>query len=44
MQKQHTEIGRNGVEPATVHDAGTRTDRNVVAVVDAVTYEQHLAG
>jgi hypothetical protein len=44
MQHQHPQIGRNRVEPAAVHYPRAGTGGNVVAAVDAVPDEQHLAG
>jgi hypothetical protein len=44
MQQQHPQVGGNRVEPAAVHDPRTSAGGRVVAAVDAVPDEQHLAG
>ena len=44
MQQQHAEVGRNGVEPAAMHDARARARGHVVATVDAFPDEQHFTG
>ena len=43
MQQQHPQVGWNRVEPAAVHDPRTSAGGRVVAAVDAVPDEQHLA-
>jgi hypothetical protein len=44
VQPQHPQIGRDRVKPAAVHDPRARGCGDIVAAVDAVPDEQHLAG
>ena len=44
MQQQHTQVGRDGIKPARVHDARARARGHAVIAVDGLPHEQHFSG
>ena len=44
MQQQHTQVGRDGIKPARVHNPRARARSHAVVAVDGLAHEQHFAG